>query len=133
MYIILLLWGVAFSEMMRRSKGHYNESVVQRCSRMEGAFGKLFHNNYSASVSNVTSAKSATSSHTYTRDIRSLVQDFAPDELFHYITGREHKAFPRYVHSVDLNLPIDLGSKLKDLSRDLSIWRNRAQHHRCGP
>ena len=115
--------------MLKRSRGQYTPKMVQRCSQMGGAFGKVFHQQLCRSFDLRPESSAKKRASVYKKDIQALLAEFEPDALFAYIPGREHKGFKAFVHQPALDQEVKLGKKFAKLSHDLSFWRNRARHH----
>lgn len=115
------------TEMLRRCRGQYTEKMVDRCSRMGGAFGKAFHEQFCQSLGTGYESQHTRTDSKFRADVPALVREFHADGLFDYVPLREHKGFPAFQHRPGLSDEVQLGKHLLARSRHLSFWRDTAR------
>lgn len=113
---------------VKKSRGVYTESQIERCSKMSGPFGKTIDRLVTESGFAATEAEATRrpKRENYRRDIAVVAEHFIGDKLFDYVPGRSHKAFDS-THCFTMKSAFKLGQHLQKLSQNRDYWINVRQ------
>ncbi|XP_052217447.1 uncharacterized protein LOC127835183 [Dreissena polymorpha] len=99
-----------FKTNLKRVKGQYTDSAVQRCSLISGTVGKGLEEKFMSQVMDKYIGRSKSAHAAHTRDLKKFVKLYKGERLFQCLPGRHHSSYEHFVHSIPLRTP----SKLKD-------------------
>ena len=108
--------------MVRRSRGKYTETQLQRCSKMGGAFGQEVDRLLLRGVGMDYCGQAAHGKTHQSQDVPLFVRDMQPEALFDYIPPRTVKGFDSIPSHSVLTNPHLLGQKLHALCREMDCW-----------
>ena len=108
---------------MKRAHGRYTDRHVARTSRFLGTLSRDLDKTFQTKVSGTWAAGTSGGDANYESDILNFVKEYKNDRLFCKIPGRQHSAFPGFVHHMSIDHPSKLKSRLKKYSRKLDMAR----------
>ncbi len=113
-----------FPETLSHAHGNYTPEVVRRAGKIVGSLGRAIDALYSSNVVDTTNDSSYRKRHNYHEDVAAFIAEYKEDNLFDFIPGRQHDAFPDFQYHLVIPQPDLLKKRLLKYSAKLDRSRH---------
>ncbi|XP_070559583.1 uncharacterized protein [Ptychodera flava] len=104
----------------KRCRGQYTDTQIDRSSKLVGSLGKSLEKVHFDKLPEKYQYTPHTTSGD-TEDVRKFVSEFKSKNLFSCIPHRQHRAFPKFEHSISVKNPQELKERLINYSKELDV------------
>lgn len=112
-----------FKDLLDSAKGRYTNTTIQRCGQIIGPLGEALDSVFDSKIVENELYRHRRRSENRDKNVRQLIALLQKENLFSFIHGRHHRAFPDFSYSEN---PVNAGqfkAKMLQLSKKLDKRR----------